>query len=323
MRFYLGFFLLLSFVFIPAQASAEEPLGASKRLAYLVSDIRIPFWAIMARGIQHSAASQGFSVEVMSADNTAKLELENSVKAIRRKVDGIILSPTNSSAGATLLKLAAQAKIPVVVADIGADSGSYVSYISSDNAEGAYLIGRILAERMHDLGWQDGRVGIIAIPQKRENGQARTSGFMRALEEAGIKGADLRQQVDFSHQETYRFSRELIQAHADLRALWLQGSDRYQAALEAIRDSGKEGQILLICFDAEPEFLDLIPQGALVGAAMQQPFLMGQMAVESLQRHLQGEPVERLQQLPILAVSADNIDQQLPLIRRNVLGLLP
>ncbi|MDX1295212.1 MAG: substrate-binding domain-containing protein [Sulfurimonadaceae bacterium] len=294
---------------------------SKKRLAYLVSDLRIPFWDIMARGIQNSANELGYEITVYSAENSAKRELELTAQVIREKVDGIIVSPTNSSACVTILRLAKSAGIPVVISDIGTDGGEFVSYISSDNRDGAYKIGQVLAERMIELGWQDGRVGIVSIPQKRLNGQLRTAGFMQAMDEAGIKGADIKQQVTFSYQETYDFSKELIEAYPDLRAIWLQGSDRYQGALDAIADSGKADDILLICFDAEPVFLELIPKGVLVGAAMQQPFLMGEESVRSLDRHLNGEAVQKNLQLPILAISAKNIDEKLPVIKRNVLGI--
>ena len=292
-----------------------------KRLVYLVSDLRIPFWQIMARGIRRGAGERGYTMEVLSAANSARREMEFVGRAIRDKVDGIIVSPTNSSACVTILKLANRAGIPVVISDIGTDGGEYVAYISSDNLDGAYRIGQVLTKRMLELGWGEGTVGIIAIPQRRENGQARTKGFMRALEEAGIKGAGLEQQVTFSYQETYDFSKALIEKNPDLRAIWLQGSDRYQGALDAIADAGKGEEILLLTFDAEPEFLDLIPQGVLVGAAMQQPYLMGEKAVAAMDRHLKGEAVEREQQLPILAISAKNIERELTTIKRNVLGI--
>lgn len=312
----LACFLLLSMLVsnFPAQA-------AEKRLAYLVSDLRIPFWDIMRRGIESRARALGYRLDVYSAENSARRELEFAARAIRDKADGIIVSPTNSSAAVTLLKLAQARRIPVVIADIGADSGEYVSYIASDNREGSYQLGRVLVQAMRARNWDRGGVGIIAIPQKRANGKMRTAGFMKALDEAGIKGADIRQQVDFSHRETYAYSRELIAAHPDLRALWLQGSDRYQAALDAIADAGKAGQILLICFDAEPEFLDLIPKGILVAAGMQQPFLMGEEAVAAMDAHLKGARVPRQTRLPVLPVSAGNIDEMLPVIRRNVLGM--
>ena len=292
-----------------------------KRLAYIVSDTRIPFWAIMGRGIKRGADSLGYKLDIYSAKNSAKSELEFTVKAIKDRVSGIIISPTTSSACVTVLKLAKKAGIPVIISDIGTDSGEYVSYISSDNKDGAYKIGKVLAQKMIKLGWDKGSVGIVAIPQKRLNGQLRTAGFMQAMKEAGIDGADIKQQSNFSEDETYQLSKSIIDTHPNLRALWLQGSDKYNGALRAIADSGKKNKILLITFDAEPEFLDLIPKGVLVGSAMQQPYLMGEEAVRTMDKHLNGLKVKKNMQLPILAISIDNIAAKLPLIKRNVLGI--
>lgn len=318
----LGAVLLLC-SFLTAPTGAAEPSAAAEppRLAYIASDTRIPFWHILASGARRQATELGYGIDIYSAHNDARRELEFIADAIEQQVAGLIISPTNSSAAATLIKLAKRAGIPVIIADIGADSDDYVSYISADNYTGAYQIGQVLARALEARGWQQGRVGIIAIPQKRLNGQARTAGFMRALNEAGIHNAAMRQQVDFSYAETYAFSRELIDDIPDLRALWLQGSDRYQAALDAIADSGRKDEILLITFDAEPEFLQLIPAGVLIGSAMQQPFLMGEQAVLSLHQHLQGQSVAHEQKLPVLAISADNLDENLTTIQRNVLGL--
>lgn len=295
--------------------------AGERRLAYVVSDLRIPFWDILWRGIHARASASGYQARVFSADNSAKTEIANLVEALKSKPDGIILSPTTSSAAVILLKLAKDALVPVVVADIGADSGDYVTYISSDNRDGAYRIGKILAAKLKALGWADGRVGIVAIPQKRANGQARTAGFMQAMDEAGIKGAGIRQQVDFSYRETYDHTRALLTDAPDIRAIWLQGSDRYRGALDAIAAAGRAGEVLLLTFDAEPEFLDLIPRGIIAAAGMQQPFLMGEKAVEALDRHLKGDAVEREQKLPVLAVSSDNIQAARATVRRNVLGL--
>jgi len=317
--FHTAFSFAVTAAMTPLSAVGAEP--APRRIAYVVSDLRIPFWDIMWRGIQSRAAALGYQAQAYSADNNARSEITNLVDVIRSGVSGIILSPTNSSAAVTLLKLANDASIPVVVADIGADGGEYVSYISSDNRDGAYRIGRVLAAKLKALGWADGRVGIIAIPQKRANGQARTAGFMQAMEEAGLKGAGIRQQVDFSYQETFDHTRDLLATAPDIRAIWLQGSDRYQGALDAIAAAGRTGQVLLMTFDAEPEFLEMIPRGTLAGAGMQQPFLMGERAVETMARHHNGQPVEREQKLPVLAVSEDNIKAEMSTIRRNVLGL--
>jgi len=313
------FFIVFASLNLNAETKTDEL--SSKKLAYLISDIKIPFWDIMWRGSKAKAKKLGYEITLYSSENNAKAELQFAIKAINDQVSGIIISPTNSSACVTILKFAKKAGIPVVISDIGTDEGEYISYISSDNENGAYNIGKILTKKMLSLGWQDGRVGIIAIPQKRTNGQARTKGFMRAMNEAGIKGAGIWQQNTFSYQETYDYAKDLIEKNPDLRAIWLQGSNRYQGALDAIKDADKKNKVLLLTFDAEPEFLDLIPKGIIVGAGMQQPFLMGEKAVETMHQHLKGLPVDKNQQLSILAISAENIKQELPIIKRNVLGL--
>ncbi len=299
-------------------ASASD----SKRLAYMVSDINIPFWNIMSKGIKKGASVSGYDVDIYSARNIKKDEIGNLAKIIEKKYAGIVLSPINSSTAVTVLKIAKSANIPVVISDIGTDKGEYVSFISSNNLKGAYEIGKVLADKMTELNYhKDGTVGIIAIPQTRSNGKARTNGFIMALDENDIKTAGLLQQVDFSYKETYDHSITLIKNNPKLKAIWLQGSDKYKGAMDAIKDSGKEGEILLICFDAEPEFLDMIPDGKLVGAAMQQPYLMGEMAANNLVNHINGKEVTKNQELDILAISNKNIKEKLPLIKRNVLGI--
>lgn len=314
---------VINSTYIRAESAATNlpRIENQKKLVYMVSDLRIPFWDIMARGVRSKANELGYSVEIYSANNSSKSELMALANARQAKVDGIIISPTTSSACSTILKLAKKANIPVVISDIGTDSGEYVSYISSDNRQGAYEIGKVLVNKLNALDWQQGRVGIISIPQKRLNGQARTAGFLQALDEAGVRAAGLYQQVTFSDLETYEFSRKLIKENKDLNAIWLQGSNRYQAALRAIADTNNQKNILLITFDAEPEFLDLIPKGVLVGAAMQQPYLMGEESVVAMDKHLKGKVVEKNLQLPILAISENNLKQKLKTIKRNVLGL--
>ena len=175
---------------------------------------------------------------------------------------------------------------------------------------------------MKNLSWnKEGTVGIISIPQKRTNGKDRTLGFIQALDEESIKVSGFYQQVDFSYEETYIYSKKLIEDTKNLRAIWLQGSDKYKGALDAIKEANKQKEIALICFDAEPEFLEMIQNGDLVGSAMQQPYMMGQEAVISLNNFLNNKYVEKEQKMGILAISKDNIDDKLKIIKLNVLGI--
>lgn len=293
-----------------------------KKLAYIVSDINIPFWQIISKGIKDKSNELGYEIHIYSSNNLKKNELENLASAISLKIDGLIISPINSSTASTLLEIANMNKIPTIVADIGSDSQNYLSFISSDNKKGAYELGKILSKYMKSLSWnKEGTVGIIAIPQKRLNGKDRTIGFIQALEEDNIKVSGMYQQVDFSYEETYNYSKKLIDENENLRAIWLQGSDKYKGALDAIKKANKQNEIALICFDAEPEFLEMIQNGDLVASAMQQPYIIGQEAVVTLNNYFNNKEVKKEQKMEILSISKENIDDQLKIIKLNVLGI--
>ncbi|MGJ0313234.1 substrate-binding domain-containing protein [Aliarcobacter cryaerophilus] len=293
-----------------------------KKLAYIVSDINIPFWQIISKGIKDKSNELGYEIHIYSSNNLKKNELENLASAISLKIDGLIISPINSSTASTLLEIAKMNKIPTIVADIGSDSQDYLSFISSDNKKGAYELGKILSKYMKSLSWnKEGTVGIIAIPQKRLNGKDRTIGFIQALEEDNIKVSGMYQQVDFSYEETYNYSKKLIDENKNLRAIWLQGSDKYKGALDAIKKVNKQNEIALICFDAEPEFLEMIQNGDLVASAMQQPYIIGQEAVVTLNNYFNNKEVKKEQKMEILSISKENIDDKLKIIKLNVLGI--
>lgn len=293
----------------------------SKKIVYITADMNIPFWKIMSKGIHNITEKQDYVFKIFDSQNSAKKELMHTIKAIKDEVDGIILSPTNSSACVTILKLAKKANIPVIIADVGTDKGDYVSYISSNNKLGSYNLGIVLSEEMKKRNIHNKKVGIIAIPQKRLNGQERTAGFMEALNQANIKGADIKQLINWSNEETYKYTKDMINRFPNLGAIWIQTSNIYKGAISAIKDMKKENEILLIAFDAEPEFVELISQNTIIASGMQQPYLMGQKAAISMHKHFIGKKVIKDIQVPILIVSTKNIKEKKSTINLNVLGI--
>lgn len=315
------FIFIFTFTLKADQNIASNLKKSHKKIAYLVSDIRIPFWKIMSKGIINKAKDLGYEIDIYSANNIKKNELKNMALSLNSKIDGLIISPINSSTAVTILRFAKSAKLPVVISDIGTESGDYLSFISSNNKDGAYKIGKVLTKEMKKLSLEYGTVGIISIPQKRANGKKRTDGFVKALLEDNIKTAGLFQQVDFSYEETYKHTTTLIKENRNIKAIWLQGSDKYKGALDAINDCGKKDEILLLCFDAEPEFIDMISKNKLLASAMQQPYLMGSKAVESLDNFFKGKSVKKEQKLKVLVISKENLKEKLSLIKKNVLGI--
>lgn len=300
-------------------AGGAPSFAASKEIVYLTPGLDLPFWRYLSKGVEKVATDNGYTFQALDSHNSAQTQLRNAQDAIARGVAGIVISPTDSSTAPSVLQLAEKAKIPVVVADIGTNSGEYVSFIISDNFEGAKAVGAALAAAMKAKGVQDGSVGLVTISQARKNGQARTAGFREGMKEGGItKEAGLQQMQSYTADETFKFVQDMITANPDMKAIWIQTDQPAIGALRAIKAARKDGQILVAAFDGIPEFVDLLKSGQIVATGMQQPYLMGEKSAEALFDHLNGKTPEKQILVPILGVTSENIDQLLPTVKETV-----
>jgi ribose transport system substrate-binding protein len=307
-------------------AAGSAPFGSlaaraqDKTIVYLTPGLDLPFWRYLSKGVEAAAKAKGYAFQALDSRNSPQTQLQNAQDSIAKGVAGIVISPTDSSTAPSVLELAKKANIPAVVADIGTNSGEYVSFIISNNYEGAKGVGLALADALKTKGWESGSVGLITISQARKNGQARTKGFRDGLAEGGVKTkeAGLQQMQSYTADETFKFTQDMLTANPDMRGLFIQTDQPAIGALRAIKAARKNGEILVAAFDGIPEFVDLLKSGEIVATGMQQPYLMGVRSGEAIVKHLAGESVEKEILVPILAITSENIDKELPTIKETV-----
>ncbi len=141
----------------------------------------------------------------------------------------------------------------------------------------------------------------------RINGQNRTRGFTRALEEGGSKVAQYLESKDYTRAEAQQQALDLLTANPDARGFFTQHDEATLGAWTAIEDAGKQDDLILVGFDGSPESVELIRQGKLKAASMQQPVLMGRMSLDVTLKHLRGEDVEKETEVPTILVTPENL----------------
>ena len=300
----------------PTPAAAAD----SKELVYLTPGLDLPFWRYLSKGIESVAKKNGYSYQALDSHNSAQTQLHNAQDAIARGVAGIIISPTDSSTCPSVLELAAKANIPVVIADIGTNSGKYVSFIISDNYKGAYGVGEALAKAMKKKGWDGAPFGIVAISQARKNGQARTKGFMDAMKKAGFTKRAGPAADGLLHG---RRDLQVHPGHADVQSRGCGASSSRPTSRRSAPSgpSGRRagtGRCSSPPSTASPHFVDLLKSGKIVVSGMQQPYLMGERSGEAMVKHLKGGKPAKQILVPILVVTSDNIDEKLPTVKTTV-----
>ncbi|CAN7632368.1 MULTISPECIES: substrate-binding domain-containing protein [unclassified Caballeronia] len=298
------------------QAFADGTGAAGKHIAYLAPSFDIPFWRTVSKAVTETAKNDGGTVTSYDSHNDAATQLKNVQDAIAQGVAGIVLSPTDSSTAPSVLAVAARAKVPVVIADIGTNSGEYVSFVVSDNETGAYETGKKLAQELKAKGWEKGGYGICTISLARQIGQWRTEGFRRAMREAGVKEVALNQMQRYTTDETFRFVQDMMTAHPDMHAVFVEIDQPVLGAARAIHVAHRENDVALAGFDGLPEFVDMLENGSLVVAGMQQPYMMGQKSVEALVDHWAGKASPKKIVLPMTIVTKDNVQQLLPTLQK-------
>jgi ABC-type sugar transport system substrate-binding protein len=282
-------------------------------VAYLTPGLNIPFWKYLSDGIKQQAArdgeATGATINVTDYDsrNDASLQLQNAQDAITAGLDLLIISPTDSSSAPTVLELAAENNVPVVIADIGTDEGDYVSFIISSNETGAYESGQILMEKMAEMGCEGGDVLMLTISQARINGQNRTRGITRAVEEAGSSIVQFLQSENYTRAESQTQASDILSANPEACGFFTQHDEAALGAMTALEESGRAEEMVIASFDGSPESVELIRQGKLAAASMQQPVLMGRISLEVGLKHLRGEEVEKETEVPTILVTPDNL----------------
>lgn len=285
--------------------SADE--GGEVKLAYLTPSLDLPFWRYLATGIENEVFDSGMKakVQVYDSNNSSETQLQNAQDAIARKVDLIIISPTDSSSCSAVLGLAEEAKIPVVIADIGTESGKYDAFIVTPNLQGAEELGDYVLQYMKNKHIE-GSAAQITGTLARNNIKARYEGFKASCDKFGVVEADYRQMKKHTRAEAEGFAEDLMTTYPDLAIIFVHMDEPTLGAVKAVQNADKGDTVLVCGFDGTPETVRKIESGELLAAAIQQPALMGKLAVQAAQKIFRGEKVEGQIDVPTVLVTAEN-----------------
>ena len=281
----------------------------TKTIAYLTPSTTVPFWNYIEDGIRERCDALGYTLEVYDSKDEASTQLKNAQNAITRQVDAIIISPTDSASCPAVLSEAEAAGVPVVIADIGTESGEYVSYIATPNQSGAKEVGEYLAQYIEENNLPKGPIAEITVPLARINGQQRQAGFKEAMDAAGIAMGTVLQSVDFTLDEGEKFTQNIVTGEPNLVGIWSHHSQATLGVVKALDDMGLTGQVLVACFDGDPDIVKYLKEGKILICGAQQPVEMGRQAMDAVEDHFNGEEVPKQIDVPVLVLTADNIGE--------------
>jgi ribose transport system substrate-binding protein len=278
------------------------------RVAFVMKTLNHPFFLDMQRGAQEAAGPARIQLVVQAAER--EIDVEKQVQIIENLlqtgIQALIVTPSGSREIATAIAKANRANVPVIVVDTRVDPKAAAdndlrleSFIGSDNYDGGRLAGDYLA----GASGGNARVAVLEGIPGHETGDSRLRGFRDALGKHPGMRIVASQPANWERDQGFTVFQNMLQAHADVDAVFACSDLMALGAVEAIAAAGRSGRIRVVGFDALDDARKAIAEGRMEASVAQSPRDMGRLAVESAARVLRGEAVPADQKVPIALVT--------------------
>jgi ribose transport system substrate-binding protein len=321
MRLFAAFLLLVA----AGCARGDGDAGGEGRpsLGFVTNGIAA-FWVIADKGAQDAAEEFNADVSVQMPTDNAAGQKRIVQDLLARGVDGIAISPTDPANQTDLLSEISSNGF-LITHDSEAPESDRLVYIGMDNYEAGRMCGRLLKKVMPEGGEVVLFVGLLG----QLNADLRRQGVVDELLDRprdpsrnepvntplrGEKFTILDTRVDqFDFARAKGQAEDAIARYPNLDAMVGLFAYNTPQILDAVRESGKVGEITIVGFDEDDDTLEGVRDGAVSGTIVQNPYMYGYESVRVLAALARGDrsviPADKFIDIPAREITQDNLDE--------------
>lgn len=290
----------------PVTPAKSEGKAGSIRVAF-VPNASADFWKIAEAGTQKAAREFGCTVDFrIPATGVAQEQQQILEDQITRGVSGIAISPCDPENQMDILNKAA-AKVNLITQDSDAPNSNRLCYIGTNN----YEAGKAAAALIKQVIPEGGKIMLFVGSLDAQNAQDRRKGIVDALAGSNISVIDTRTD-DRDQAKAIANVQDTLVAYPDVACLVGLWAYNGPAILNAVKTSGKQDKVKIVCFDEEDETLRGVKDGLIYGTVVQQPFEFGYQSVRLLVQLAQGDksaiPADKQIFIPTVPVTKEDVD---------------
>jgi len=230
--------------------------------------------------VEDTAKKLGYHTILCNGDENPEKELEYLKVLKSNRVDGIILTPTGKNSEYVQHLINSRTRMVLLDRLI---EGVDCDAVLVDNANGAYKA----VKHLIDQGYR--KIGIVSGYLDRTTGAERLSGYLQAIEEAGIAKDDSLIKIgNFKKESGKKLTEELLEQSNRPEAIFTTNIDMSMGALIAIKEMGFTipDDIGIVCFD-DSDWASILEPSITV---IRQPvYQLGSTAAELLIREIEND----------------------------------
>jgi ABC-type sugar transport system substrate-binding protein len=299
------YLLPLFLLFFFAQCKNASKREGQKKIAVVVSTLNNPWFVFLAETAAAKAKALGYEAKIFDSQNNTALESDHFENIIVSGFSAILFNPTDANGSVANVLKAKQAGVPVFCMDREINSpDAATSQILSDSYSGAVAVGKYFTQQLNKKGNYVELLGLVGD----NNTWARSKGFHSVADNyPGLKMLS-QQSADFDRNKAMEVMESILQAHADIDAVFCGNDAMAMGAYQALVSSGKVNKVKVFGFDGAEDVITSISENKVVATGMQFPKVMAETAAQFADEYVTGKR-EFPKKIPVAVelVTAENV----------------
>lgn len=296
-----------------SDVSGDSGSEGGDKVAAVIKGLDNPFFQAMEDGINAQAEEDSVSVTVQAAQSiTDTTGQSDKLSALAQQdYDCFVVNPISGSNLVNGLARIAAQDIPIVNIDspVDADAAAeadvdLTTYIGTDNTEAGGKAGDAMVEAVGA-----GEVALIGGISGDVTSGARLDGFTRSVE--GTLDIVQTTAADWERQKALTAATTIMQKNPDLKGFFAANDDMGLGIVQAVKNAGKAGEVVVISVDGNEDALEAVKSGDLYATVAQYPYAIGQLGVQACEKAIAGEDVPEEITSPTALVTKDKASDAL------------
>lgn len=289
-------------------ASGNGGSGKHRTIAFIPGCTCDPYYSTEIAGFKAAAKAAGATAIVQGPANFQASEQIPVLQAVaQKKPDAIVIDPTDATALSAPIAAVVAKGIPVMTTGNNVNSDKVFTAIAASSTKGGDLGARELMRQKPE----GGKVVFVHIKPGISSIDDREKGYRDAFEgQPNYKLLPNLYAGNDSATQAAGLVQAAITANPDLVAIYASNVITAEGAANAVKAAGKTGKIAVLGYDASPQEATHLKDGTLTALVSQNPYQIGQLAVENTLKYLGGDhTIPKDQPLVPLVITKDNLDE--------------
>jgi D-allose transport system substrate-binding protein len=248
----------------------------------------------MQQGIQAEAQKQGVKVDIFAATSEDDLQGQLNIfeDLLSKNYKGIAFAPISP---VNLIPGVAQAykkgiflvniDEKVDMSQLRAAGANVFAFLTTDNVAVGAKAAKFMVQQ---IGSSGGQVAIIEGKAGVASGEARKKGASQVFSSTSGFTLVASQPADWDRTRALDVATNMIQRFPDLKGIYCCNDTMALGAQQAVENSGKTGQIIVVGTDGIPEAVQEVKDGRMAATVAQDPAEMGAQSLLQLIKAVKG-----------------------------------